>query len=59
MQGCENRTGRFDRLDRELDLHPVRVGHKTALRMNQSLNRKTGRKLKKTEKMAVQNLNRF
>jgi hypothetical protein len=43
-QGCQNRTGRSDRSNREPGLHPVRVGRKTGLRMN----RKTGRKPEKT-----------
>jgi hypothetical protein len=43
-----DRINRFDRLDREPDLHPVRVDHKTGLRMNRSLNRKIGRKSEKT-----------
>jgi hypothetical protein len=45
-----DRTGRSDRSNREPDLHPVRVSRKTGLRMNRSLNRKTGRKPGKTGK---------
>jgi hypothetical protein len=41
-QGCKNRTGRFDRFNREPDLHLVRAASKTALRANRTLNRKTG-----------------
>jgi hypothetical protein len=40
------RTGP-DQSNREPDLHPVRVSHKTGLHMNRSLNRKIGRKQKK------------
>jgi hypothetical protein len=48
VHGPTGRTGRFNRLDRESDLNPVRVGRKTGMRMNRSLNRKTGRKSEKT-----------
>jgi hypothetical protein len=41
-QGCKNRTGRFDRFNRETDLHLVRAASKTALRANRTLNQKTG-----------------
>jgi hypothetical protein len=40
-QGCQNRTGRSDRSNREPDLHPVRLVRKTVLRGNRDQTGKT------------------